>query len=275
MFLTTAIAQTFNTIASFTGSNGSLPGYVSLVQGLDGNFYGTTGGGGDYANGSYRTVFKITPDGTLTTLHSFNLTKGAYPYAGLTLAINGDFHGTTRGGGANNYGTIFKITPTGTLTLLHSFDGNASSTNPMAPLVQATSGDLYGTTEGCGATDCGTIFKITPWGKFTTLHTFSLPNDGLPNGGLIQASGGNLYGTTEGVGARSYGTIFKITPAGNLTTIHSFCSQTNCADGLSPQAPLVQVNDWNFYWTSSGGGANGDYATIFKVTTAGKLTTIL
>ena len=91
------------------------------MQGSDGNFYGTTFDGGANCNAGCGTVFKITPSGTLTTLHSFDSADGL-PCAGLIQATDGNFYGTTAAGGANDNGTVFKITPGGTLTTLYSFE---------------------------------------------------------------------------------------------------------------------------------------------------------
>ncbi|MGA2373128.1 MAG: choice-of-anchor tandem repeat GloVer-containing protein [Candidatus Korobacteraceae bacterium] len=143
-------AQTLTTLASFNGANGAEL-YASLVQGSDGNFYGTTYSGG--AN-DYGTVFKITPTGTLTTLYSFcsqtNCVDGKYPYAGLVQGSDGNFYGTTSlGGGAHRWGTVFKITSSGTLTTLHSFDGTDGN-GPEAALVQASDGNSATTREAVG-----------------------------------------------------------------------------------------------------------------------------
>jgi uncharacterized repeat protein (TIGR03803 family) len=123
LFAATAIAasaQTFTTLAAFDGTDGCVPD-ASLVQGTDGNLYGTTGGCGASDDG---TVFKITPTGTLTTLHSFDGNDGNYPN-GLVLGTDGNFYGTTEEGGNpacyDGCGTVFKITPAGTLTTLYSF----------------------------------------------------------------------------------------------------------------------------------------------------------
>lgn len=131
--------------------------YGSLVEGLDGNFYGTTLYGGQYSLG---TVFQITPSGTTSTIHSFNGTDGSVPYAGLIQATDGNFYGTTSGGGANDEGTVFQMSPSGLVTTLHSFDGS-DGTNLNSGLFQATDGKIYGTTPyltngGC----CGTIFSV-------------------------------------------------------------------------------------------------------------------
>jgi uncharacterized repeat protein (TIGR03803 family) len=136
---------------------------AGLVQATDGNLYGTTVGGNVY-NGD-GTVFKITASGKLTTLHSFDGTDGASPYAGLVQATDGNLYGTTDFGGANcvsdgGCGTVFKITPKGKLTTLHSFDGTDGA-DPYAGLVQYTDGNLYGTTATGGSYGRGTVFSLS------------------------------------------------------------------------------------------------------------------
>ena len=168
--------------------------------------------------------------------------------------------------------------PAQTLTTLYSFcsqSGCPDGSDPIAGLVQATNGDLYGTTAKGGANGGGTVFKITPGGTLTTLYSFcSQTNcmDGVePYAGLVQAANGDLYGTTVAGGANGYGTVFKITPGGTLTMVYSFCSQTNCADGAYPEAGLVQAANGDLYGTTPQGGANRG-GTIFKITPGGTLT---
>jgi len=171
------------------------------VQATDGNFYGTTWGGG---SSGFGTVFKITPGGVLTTLYSFSGPDGYEPHAALVQATDGNFYGTTFHGGASyypwdsdhGYGTVFKITPGGMLTTLYSFlpDG----INPHSALAQATDGNFYGTTAGGGLCFyCGTIFMITPGGMLTTLHNYDRPAEYSPGPAeLVQATDGSFYGTT-------------------------------------------------------------------------------
>jgi uncharacterized repeat protein (TIGR03803 family) len=258
-----AQAQKFTVLLSFDGADGGVS-YAGLVQAADGNLYGTTNSGG--AN-NYGTVFKITPEGTLTTLYSFcsqkNCTDGANPVAGLVQAKDGNFYGTTQGGGANpgyRAGTVFEITLDGILTTLYSF---CSKTNcgdggfPVAGLVQAKDGNFYGTTPrgeaGADKRGGGTVFEITPKGSLTTLYSFCSKADcadgRYPHAGLIQANDRDFYGTTSSGGAHRAGTVFEITAKGALTTLHSFCSKTNCADGRSPYAGLAQAADGDLYGT--------------------------
>ena len=261
-------AQTFTVLVNFDLSNGANP-VTSLVQGPDGKLYGTTGKGGANGDG---TVFKITPEGALSTLYSFcaktNCTDGEYPNA-LVLATDGNFYGTTYEGGANGWGTVFKVTLDGTLTTLHSFDLTDDGASPLAGLVQAVSGSFYGTTFLGGASGDGTVFKITPEGTLTVLHSFNGADGGYPYVHLIEGTDGNFYGTTAYGGTNDAGTVFKVTPTGKLTSLHSFQS----TDGYESLAPLVQAIDGNFYGTTAFGGAHS-YGTVFKITPGGTLATL-
>ena len=265
-------AQTLTTLAAFDHSDGANP-QSTLIQGIDGNIYGTTDQG---VTGSDGTVFKVTPGGTLTTLHNFTgrPSDGANPQAGLVQAIDGNFYGTTVSGGANDAGTVYKITPTGTLTILHSFN-TGDGANPRGALYQGRDGNLYGTTQN-GGLGGGTVFKITPSGTLTTIYKFCTRSgcaDGfLSYGGVLQATDGNFYGLTNQGGAHSGGTVFKLTPSGTLTTLYSFCSQPQCADGANPFGVLLQAVDGNFYGTTGEGGQG--VGTVFKLTPSGTLTTL-
>jgi len=259
-------AQTFLTLVNFNGTEGPLP-LGPLIQAADGNLYGTTLSGG--ANG-YGTVFKVTPGtGRLTTLYSFcrqtNCSDGAAPNPGLALATDGNFYGTTSS-------TVFKITPSGRLTTLHTFV-SPDGTNPSSGLIQATDGNLYGTTSygGTGAGcpirgGCGTVFKVTPGGTFTTLHSFQGADGAEPLAALVQGTDGNFYGTTYEGGAHGLGTVFKMTSGGALTRLHSF----SATEGGSPYTALVQATDGNLYGTTLG----PFYGTIFSITPGGTLTTL-
>jgi uncharacterized repeat protein (TIGR03803 family) len=257
---------TLISLHGFDGNNGFFS-YAALVEGTDGNLYGTTTSGGENDDCFYGenytcgTVFSITSSGTLATLHTFVGTDGAIPYAGLVQGANGDCYGTTTyGANINSYcpygcGTIFKITPSGVLGTVHSFIGTDGA-NPEAELVQATNGSFYGTTFDGGANGDGTVFTITPSGSLTILYSFcsqSNCTDGsFPYAGLVQATNGNFYGTAEGGGANSDGTVFEITPSGTLTTLHSFAG----TDGAGPSAGLVQDTNGTFYGTTADGGTS-------------------
>ena len=270
---------TFTTLFSFNGTNGASP--VSLMQGTDGDFYGTTSGAYYYGMG---TVFKVTTNGTLTTLVSFNFTNGQGPRS-LVQGTDGSFYGTTVGGGITNsvyyngmagMGTVFKVTTNGTLTALVSFN----FTNGAAPCggpVQGTDGNFYGTTTEGGITNSalgsgmGTVFQLTTNGTLSTLLYFNGTNGVNPSiGGLVQGTDGNFYGTTMGsYTGETYGggTIFRTTPNGILTTLFTFESGLVCRYGL------VQGADGDFYGASS--AASSDLAdTVFRISTNGAFATL-
>lgn len=303
--VTTAIflpAQTFTTLLSF-GSRGQYPQYMSLIQASTGGaLYGTTYAGGA-SNGG--TVFEFSPLSSLTiTLYSFcaqlDCSDGQAPDWGLVKSANGNFYGTTVEGGVKGYcfvsgcGTVFEITPSGALTTIYSFCAQPNCSDGASPdgaLLWTSSGALYGATELGGITSnlcnggCGTIFTISPAGKMSTLYSFSGTDGGEPDGGLVQGSDGNLYGTTFNGGTNNTcptggcGTLFKMTTGGSLLTLYSFCSQSNCTDGATPLAGVVQGTDGNFYGTTVAGGETTSFwtsgaGTVFKITPAGTLTTL-
>ena len=264
------------TTFSFDGTNGSQP-IAGLVQAANGAFYGVTTTGGTYDLG---TVFKFTPNGGLTTLYSFNANTGYSPLGGLVLASDGNFYGTASSGGPATgqcdpgCGTIFKITSKGMYTTLHNFNGIPDGGLPLATMTQAPNGKLYGTAASLGnAGSYGTVFTITPKGKFTVVHQFDNTDGAYPFGGLIQGTDGNFYGQTDLGGASDYGafgTVYKMTPSGKVTTLHSF-EQT---DGDNPISPLVQGTDGNFFGTAAYGGKHPNFGTVFKITPSGTFTTL-
>jgi uncharacterized repeat protein (TIGR03803 family) len=247
---------------------------AGLVQANDGNFYGATAFGG--AAGENGTIFRITPNGVLTPLFSFNSTNGSRPVSSLIQGSDGALYGTTAFGGTNgDNGTVFKITTSGAFTPLFSFNGTNGS-RPMSSLVQGSDSNFYGTTSAGGLmANNGTVFRISPSGTFTALLSFSGANGSFPAAGLVQGSDGNLYGTTQfgGTNNSDNGTVFKITPGGTLTSLFSFSGP----NGNWPVAPLVSGSDGNFYGTTSGdrsfGGTN-TFGTAFRITPAGALTTL-
>lgn len=274
-----AQAQTFTPLADFSRTIGGGPG-APLIQGLDGNFYGTAGIGGVGGRGA---VFVATSSGTLTDLFSFCKDKtcptGANPYLSLLQTSNGNFFGFTLG--TTGTGTIFRLSPAGVINNLYTFcptnictDGTA----PRANLIQARSGDLYGTTNSGGTFhNAGTIFELTTSGTLTTVYDFCQQTNCLDGsnpigfGSLIQATDGNFYGTTR-TGGKELGTIFQLSPSGTFKTIYKFCKTGTCPDGAIPVG-LVEGLDGNFYGVTSEGGANG-YGAVFKVTRYGGLTVI-
>ncbi len=212
---TGAISTLYSFCALANCTDGVYP-YGALIQGRDGNLYGTTSGGGANGRG---TVFKLTLSGTFTTLYSFcaqvNCADGATPYGALVQASDGNFYGTTNAGGSNGTnsagGTVFKITSQGVLTTLYTFCSQANCTdggNPTAGLVQATDSNFYGATDAGGTYGHGTLFKITAGGALTSLHSFSSAGR---TGALVQATDGNFYGAKFGKAVpTNAGAIFKL-----------------------------------------------------------------
>jgi uncharacterized repeat protein (TIGR03803 family) len=312
-------SQTYQDLYDFNCSTGGCNPFDSgqLTQGADGNLYGTTTD--DNTTSGFGTIFMVTPSGTHTQLVQFNGTNGGDPIAGLTLASDGNFYGTTAAGGSG-YGTVFRFTPPATLTVLHVFnftdgyspegapveakDGNLyGATYPgttyritlpagtykqlpnntpgftFDPLLLASDGNLYGTTfnGGPGGSGPGTVFRMTTAGAIKVIHNFTdTGNDGaFPDSPLTQAADGNLYGTTHDGGANNSGEVFKLTLAGNFTTLHSFDAYTGTFDlnndGGGPVAGLLVASDGNLYGANSLGGAFGN-GTLFRITTGGSFT---
>ena len=212
VFKTTVPSGASVTLTTFEGGlDGEYP-QSDLIQARDGNFYGTTDTGG---TDNYGTFFQVTPAGVRTILYNFtNGTDGSFPLRGVIQGADGYFYGIAENGGGGEGGVIYRIALSGTtatLTPLYDFTetpGNAYTS--YGRLVQASDGNFYGTTNGGGASDAGTVFEMTPGGAFTLLYNFTNADDGgYPDAGLIQGSDGKLYGTTAGYEG-SAGTIFKI-----------------------------------------------------------------
>jgi len=253
--------------------------YVSngLTFGRDGELYGVTSGGGKGAG----NFFQITRKHQLVTLHKFcslpNCADGGEPLAGVVLANDGNFYGTTYIGGANGRGTIFRITPKGRLTTLYSFCPTPDCPTGQevdSPLIQATDGNFYGTASLFGAYDCGTVFQVTPAGEVTTVHSFDnfYKTEGCnPAGGLLQASDGNLYGTTSNVDFHNgAGTIFTIGRGNTFKTLYTF---NDHKDGANPFATLIQGRNGSLYGTTYFGGDSFD-GTVFEFSPAGVFTVL-
>jgi uncharacterized repeat protein (TIGR03803 family) len=285
---TAASAQTFTVIKRFNGTNGAVP-TAPLTQGLDGKFYGTTAALGAHNGG---TVFRITPQGTLTTIYNFcalaGCSDGSSPSGYLALGTDGNFWGVTQLGGAHSIGTIFKITPAGSLTTMYSFCALSScpdGAQPVGGITAAIGGNYFGTAlEGGANGNAGTVFKITPNGRFTLLHSFcasaGCADGSFPYAGLAQepVTDGQFYGVAESDGSFSRGTLFKITPNGIMTTLYSFCQLAGCLDGSAPYSGVTLGTDGNIYGTTITGGSNttctGGCGTVYMMTPGGTLTTL-
>ncbi len=250
-----------------------------LVQGSDGNFYGTTTFGGTYSRG---TVFRATPAGEITTLYSFNGdSDGAGPVNGVVIGRDGNFYGTTSGGsllpgGPSPSGTIYQLTPAGVLTTLHRFTQTSS-----AGLIQGADGNFYGVAPvgyaGCTGPICpgavvidddsgGIFFRITPTGDYTVLYSFSNDDGQNPGGRLSPGTDGNFYGVSYGA---QNDEVYRITPDGTLTNIFPF---SNIYAAGYPNDGLVQDQAGNLYGTTFTEGSSG--GIVFKIDRGGGLATL-
>jgi uncharacterized repeat protein (TIGR03803 family) len=209
-----------------------------------------------------------------TLLYAFKAgNDGAVAYSGLIKDSAGNLYGTTWWGGGSNCGdigcgTVYRITPTGNETLLYSFKGGNDGAWPYGGLIKDSAGNLYGTTYQGGTDNAGTVFKLTPNGIETVLHSFGPGNDGgFPYGDLIIDSKGNLYGTTSGGGIGGNGTVFKVAHNGTEKVLYAFAGYPK--DGANPWAGLTRDGSGNLYSTTEYGGAHNS-GTIFKLAPNGK-----
>lgn len=262
----------FSLMYQFAGApDGSGPS-GALVQGVDGNLYGITQFGGD-VNGD-GIVFQITTNSAYTGLYTFTGgADGSGPAGGLIQDTNGILYGVANLGGVDGKGTIFQMTTNGAFTAMYSFAGGSDGANPLAALLQARDGLLYGTTANGNTNDAGIVFRISTAAAYAPFFIFPGVNDGaLPSADLILGKDGNYYGTTEASGEFGDGVIFRATPAGVVTVLYTFGSLTNSSgqplDGYSIEGGLVQGSNGTFYGTASGGGPN-DSGTVFSLTTNG------
>jgi uncharacterized repeat protein (TIGR03803 family) len=252
------------TIHSFNGIDGSRP--TSLVQGSDGNFYGTTFG--YIPNGTFvywPTIFKITPGGNFTNLHTFSPTDGDSP-TWLVEGSDGNLYGTTHEGGGGGVGTVFKVTPNGGFETLYYFnDDNVDGFDPDAGLAQGSDCVFFGTTEQGGEAGSGTVFRITCDGTYTQIYSFNGIDGHQPVSGVVVGADGSVYGTATYGGANQKGILFKLTPPDdntvpwNLIPLHNF----NGSDGIAPTS-ILKDRDGNLYGTTALGGTM-NLGTLFKL----------
>ena len=257
-----AHAQTFQPLAAMEAPPREPAG--RLLQIADGVFLGTSEFGGAFDKGTIYVLFR-RGDGTwgAFVVHSFYGPEGMHPRAGLIRASDGNYYGTAPAGGSDASGTVYRMTPTGRVTLLHDFAGTITSgAGPHGPVVEAPDGSLWGTTEGGGPMNTGTIFRVTKTGVFATMHEFSGEDGSGALAGLVLGADGNFYGTTArgGTDLQFGGTAFRITPAGVLTTLHNFY------DG---PGQLIVGNDGAFYAVTENPSWPG---RVFRVTTTGAVT---
>ena len=240
----------------------------NVIRDSAGNFYGATFIGQADVGYGYGVVYKVNTSGRATVLHNFtNGADGGNPYGGLILDAKGNVYGTASGGGAGSAGVVFKIDTSGNETVLYSFTGGSDGAYPYGSIISDSAGNLYGTTNGGGASNAGVVFKLDRSGNETVLYSFSGgPDGGYPLAGLIRDPVGNLYGTTNGGGAAGAGVVFKIDTSGNETVLYSF---TGGADGGYPLwVVLARDPAGNLYGTTGAGGTANE-GVVFKIDKSG------
>ncbi len=251
-----------------SGNTGCFP-QGTLVRNSAGNLYGTTyycgaGGGG--------VVYKVDSSGNETIVHAFTPQNVCDPQCGDGFNPNvgviysaGNFYGTTYYGGLKTgptYGSVYVVDGSGRETVLYGFTGGDDGAFPLAGVIRDSAGNLFGTTSGGGARGCGIVFKLTPGGQETVLHSFMGGADGCnPYAGVIDAAG-NLYGTTYNGGASDAGVVYEVDNSGNDTVLYSF---TGGADGGNPRAGVIADTAGNLYGTTTRGGPADD-GVVFKLT---------
>lgn len=256
---------------SFQGGTDGLQPQSTLLLDSTRSLYGTT----------LDTVFELA-EGGQKTLHVFTgPPDGNYAMAGLIQDATGNFYGTTQTGGTTGCGgvgcgTVFKVDPQGNETILYSFTGGNDGANPLfGDLARDSEGNLYGTTStgglqgNCLALGCGTVFKLSPDGVLTVLHSFTGEADGdLSQSGVVFDEAGNLYGTASSGGDLSCnppdgcGVVYKIDRSGNFSVLHHF----EGTDGWNP-VQGVMLYGGNLYGTTFYGGAYG-YGVIYRLSSA-------
>jgi uncharacterized repeat protein (TIGR03803 family) len=283
-------AQTYTVLHTFTAKEGIGPS--TLIRDGAGNLYGTNLEGGSKSCPGGRgcgTLFRLDPAGKLTVLHNFSASPGEGwgPYGALTGDASGSLYGTAESGGIYGGGIVYKFDlKTRQYSTLYNF-GGPDGWQPIGPLFRDGGGNLYGTTLiggdlTClwnGESGCGTVFMLDPEGNETVLHRFTTSDGTAPLAGVIGDAAGNLYGTTwyggdlncpsqPGYGC---GTIFQIDASGNYLVLHRF----EGTDGYQSQTGLVRDSEGNLYGVTSGGGTStSPGGTLFKLDTAGNLTTL-
>jgi uncharacterized repeat protein (TIGR03803 family) len=229
--------------------------YSRLIRASDGAWYGTTPMGGANGGGA---VFRVTADGDYERIHDFTVDRGGLtPWGGVVQASDGNLYGTTQNGGRFFHGVVYRLSLDGSYAVVHHFDtaNGFDQGFPTAALVQASDGNLYGTTNSGIGGGVATIFRMSLDGQFTTLHSLSSFNEGAGPGALVQGNDGYLYGTASsganaacnGVGC---GSLFRMSLGGDFEVLHRFADG---ADGRSPADGLLVANDGSVIGAAAGG----------------------
>ncbi len=248
-------------VYSFAGNTDGNKPRGALLPPTEGVEYVTA----TYGGTGYGVVDQVVST-TVSTVHTFSFTDGAYP-SGSLASVNRVTYGTTTGGGAYGFGTVFALDSRNTFTLLYSFKGGADGATPTGGLIADSAGNLYGTTTyggtGTGQGN-GTVFEITTTGTKTTLYNMDVHTGVHPTGNLVLSPAGALYGTTDQLAAKpNAGTVFKVTAAGVGSNVHRFAT----TDGY---APLPQIDSavvggvFTIFGATASGGTN-NAGVVFKV----------
>jgi uncharacterized repeat protein (TIGR03803 family) len=268
----------FTVLRALSQSDGVSPS-GGLIERTNGYLVGAVRSAGPAGGGN---LFRITKDGSY---YSPDLVFGPVldldwlgytPVGGILLASDGELYGTTSDGGAYNQGTVFSTRRDGIYhaILWHFQRADLNGNMPLAALMQASDGRLYGTTSTGGQHHLGTVFSVNPDGSdFQVLrHTTTSPNsNGIhPKAPMIEGTDGRLYGTTVGVrssGRYFGGSIYCMNKDGTgYSVLRLFAGAP--ADGESPESALVPFEDGRLFGTTRTGGAytNG---TIFALSSDG------
>jgi uncharacterized repeat protein (TIGR03803 family) len=259
-------AQTVSDVVTFTIATFGTPVFIP-AQGRNGLLYGVIGVNGS----SPGYAFDFSAGGVTKVIYSANPSLGYGTLFGLTLGTDGNFYGVVESTaviGDPGYGIFFRIGPNGTFTTLHNFNGGTDGADPATAPIEATDGNLYGTTNG-GCCVPSTVYRYTPSGSFRVIYTFDNAH-GMWAGPVMQGSDGHLYVTAWEGGIKNNGTIVELTTGGSLLHYYAF---PGASGGSLPNGPLVEASDGNYYGTTYQGGAHG-LGTIFRMTPEGNVTVL-
>jgi uncharacterized repeat protein (TIGR03803 family) len=271
-------AQVLHTIAVFDGTNGNGP-YSSVVQGIDGNIYGTTDSGGN-PNTQSGTLFRVTPSGKLTDLYNFcskpRCTDGSSPASPPVVGTDGNLYGVA-GGGILNQGVVYKMTLSGEYSVLYSFCPTHPCTDGVGPggIILGADGNFYGAAGGGNASNGGVIFSISPSGQLKVLYRFCsvAPNcqDGAGPNTPILGTDGNFYGVTSGGGSLGGGVLYELSSTGAYTVLYNFCSYLEGCSAPGEPYDVVRDANGNFFGTTEYSASGSPYGSVFEITSSNQL----
>ena len=256
-----------------------------VVQGPDGQLY--VAAAGSYENGA---LLKVSTNGLVVQdFHVCDSVGGENPYGGLTWGNDGRLYGTAGAGGVSGYGTIFVITTDGVFTKIQDFPGSPDGAAPYCPLAEDNHGNFFGTTYAGGTSGMGTVFKLTagegkpPRTLASFTGTSGLAVGQRPTAGLIFGPDDYyLYGTTTTGGTNDngygngYGTVFRIDRFGiSMSNLVSFSGSSGAKVGNLPIGGLVADASGSLYGTTSAGGSNSSYGTVYKVSAGGVFSSLV